>query len=169
MADEKTDFTEDDEKFMKLAVAEAQKAWDNGEVPIGCVIVMDGEVIGRGRNRKAELKIATAHAEMMAIDEASKFVGDWRLEKCTMYVTLEPCLMCAGTIVHTRMKEVVYGVPEPKFGGVESLAKTFDIEGMNHKVKYRSGIFQEEIAGLLKGFFKELREKRKARKLLQST
>lgn len=157
---ESFDFSDDDIKFMRLAIDEAKNAYSDGEVPIGAVVVKDGVVIGRGRNAKANVKKATSHAEIIAIEDASKNIGDWRLDDCSLYVTVEPCLMCAGTIIHARLKKVIFGVPEPKFGGVISLANTFDISGLNHKVDYKHGLFQEEIKDMLKGFFKELRQKK---------
>jgi len=153
-------FTDDDVKFMRLAVEQALEARSEGEVPIGAVVVKDGLVIGRGRNAKAVAKTATSHAEIIAIEDASKNTGDWRLDECSLYVTVEPCLMCAGTIIHSRIRNVVFGVPEPKFGGVISLANTFDIQGLNHKVNYKHGIFEDEIREMLKSFFRDLRNGR---------
>jgi len=153
-------FTDDDIKFMSLAIEQALEARSEGEVPIGAVVVKDGEVIGKGRNAKAVAKTATSHAEIIAIEDASKNTGDWRLDECSLYVTVEPCLMCAGTIIHSRIRNVVFGVPEPKFGGVISLANTFDIQGLNHKVNYRHGIFEDEIREMLKSFFRDLRNGR---------
>lgn len=153
-------FTDDDVKFMSLAIEQALEARSEGEVPIGAVVVKDGVVIGRGRNAKAVAKTATSHAEIIAIEDASKNTGDWRLDECSLYVTVEPCLMCAGTIIHSRIRNVVFGVPEPKFGGVVSLANTFDIQGLNHKVNYKHGIFEDEIREMLKSFFRDLRNGR---------
>ncbi|QAR33364.1 nucleoside deaminase [Geovibrio thiophilus] len=153
-------FTEDDIRFMRLAIEQAQEARAEGEVPIGAVVVRDGEVIGRGRNAKAIAKTATSHAEIIAIEDASRNTGDWRLDECSLYVTVEPCLMCAGTIIHSRIRNVVFGVPEPKFGGVISLAHTFDIQRLNHRVNYKHGIFEDEIREMLKSFFRELRGKK---------
>ena len=153
-------FTDDDVKFMSLAIEQAFEARSEGEVPIGAVVVKDGVVIGRGRNAKAVAKTATSHAEIIAIEDASKNTGDWRLDECSLYVTVEPCLMCAGTIIHSRIRNVVFGVPEPKFGGVISLANTFDIQGLNHKVNYKHGIFEDEIREMLKSFFRDLRNGR---------
>lgn len=153
-------FNDDDIKFMSLAIEQALEARSEGEVPIGAVVVKDGVVIGRGRNAKAVAKTATSHAEIIAIEDASKNTGDWRLDECSLYVTVEPCLMCAGTIIHSRIRNVVFGVPEPKFGGVISLANTFDIHGLNHKVNYKHGIFEDEIREMLKSFFRDLRNGR---------
>lgn len=152
-------FTDDDIRFMRLAMEQAEEARAEGEVPIGAVVVKDGEVIGRGRNAKAVAKTATSHAEIIAIEDASRNTGDWRLDECSLYVTVEPCLMCAGTIIHSRIRNVVFGVPEPKFGGVISLANTFDIQGLNHRVSYKHGLFQDEIREMLKSFFRELRSR----------
>ena len=116
-------FTDDDIRFMRFAIEQAQEAYQDGEVPIGAVVVKDGEIIGRGRNAKSAVKTATSHAEITAIEDASKNTGDWRLDECSLYVTVEPCLMCAGVIIHSRIRNVVFGVPEPKFGGVISLAR----------------------------------------------
>ncbi|GAB1534585.1 tRNA adenosine(34) deaminase TadA [Geovibrio sp. ADMFC3] len=153
-------FNDDDIKFMSLAIEQALEARSEGEVPIGAVVVKDGVVIGRGRNAKAVAKTATSHAEIIAIEDASKNTGDWRLDECSLYVTVEPCLMCAGTIIHSRIRNVVFGVTEPKFGGVISLANTFDIQGLNHKVNYKHGIFEDEIREMLKSFFRDLRNGR---------
>lgn len=152
-------FTDDDIRFMRLAMEQAEEARAEGEVPIGAVVVKDGEVIGRGRNAKAVAKTATSHAEIIAIEDASRNTGDWRLDECSLYVTVEPCLMCSGTIIHSRIRNVVFGVPEPKFGGVISLANTFDIQGLNHRVSYKHGLFQDEIREMLKSFFRELRSR----------
>lgn len=152
-------FTDDDIRFMRLAMEQAEEARAEGEVPIGAVVVKDGEVIGRGRNAKSVAKTATSHAEIIAIEDASRNTGDWRLDECSLYVTVEPCLMCAGTIIHSRIRNVVFGVPEPKFGGVISLANTFDIQGLNHRVSYKHGLFQDEIREMLKSFFRELRSR----------
>lgn len=150
-------FTADDEKFMRLAIEQAKLAEAEGEVPIGAVVVCKGEVIGRGYNRKNSGKSALKHAEIVAIEDASKVIGDWRLDECSLYVTLEPCLMCAGAIIHARVRNVFFGTTEPKFGGVVSLANTFDIEKLNHKVNYAGGLFAEEISAMMKAFFRNIR------------
>lgn len=153
-------FTADDEKFMRLAIEQAKLAGAEGEVPIGAVVVYNGEVIGTGFNRKNSGRSALKHAEIVAIEDASKHFGDWRLDECTLYVTLEPCLMCAGAIIHARVRNVIFGAAEPKFGGVVSLANTFDIEKLNHRVNYAGGLFADEISQLLKDFFKTIRSAR---------
>ena len=152
-------FTEADEKYMLEAIKEAETAADAGEVPIGAVVVCEGEIIGRGSNRKNSGKSALKHAEIIAIEDASSKIGDWRLDECSLYVTLEPCLMCAGAIVHARVRNVIFGTTEPKFGGVVTLARTFDIEGLNHRVNYKGGLFADEIAAMMKSFFKKIRTK----------
>ena len=150
-------FSADDERFMLMAIEQAKMAETEGEVPIGAVIVCNGEVIGRGYNRKNSGKSALKHAEIVAIEDASKVTGDWRLDECSLYVTLEPCLMCAGAIIHARVRNVFFGTTEPKFGGVVSLANTFDIEKLNHRVNYAGGLFADEISAMMKAFFKNIR------------
>ncbi|MCL2182467.1 MAG: nucleoside deaminase [Chitinispirillia bacterium] len=147
------------EYFMGAALREALKAFDEGEVPVGAVIEKDGGIIGRGYNRIEALGDATAHAEIVAITAASAHVGDWRLNGCTLYVTLEPCLMCLGAILQSRVSAVVYGAKDPRLGGVD----TFNYRPEAEK-SYRafpqitSGIMEDESRGLLKAFFKKLRE-----------
>ncbi len=143
--------------FMKQALFEAQKAYDEGEVPIGAVVVLNGRIIGRGHNRTESLHDATAHAEIIAISAASNYLKNWRLSGAKLYVTVEPCIMCAGAIVLSRVDEVIYATEEPKFGGVVSKAHIFDIRGLNHRVKYRKGPFSDEAAILLKDFFRKKR------------
>jgi len=142
---------------MQEAIKEAENAAEVGEVPIGAVIVCEGEIIGRGSNRKNSGKSALKHAEIIAIEDASSKIGDWRLDECSLYVTLEPCLMCAGAIIHARVRNVIFGTTEPKFGGVVTLANTFDIERLNHRVNYKGGLYAEEIAAMMKNFFRKLR------------
>jgi tRNA(adenine34) deaminase len=154
------EFTPQDELYMQEAIREAERAAENGEVPIGAVIVCEGEIIGRGSNSKNSGKSALKHAEIIAIEDASSEIGDWRLDECSLYVTLEPCLMCAGAIIHARVRNVIFGTAEPKFGGVVTLAHTFDIEGLNHKVNYKGGLYAEEISAMMKSFFKEIRSKK---------
>ncbi|WP_022849908.1 nucleoside deaminase [Limisalsivibrio acetivorans] len=153
------EFSMEDRFFMEKAIELGREAALEGEVPIGAVVVQDGDIIGRGRNSKWVAKTATSHAEILAIEDASKHNGDWRLDGCSLYVTIEPCLMCAGAIIHSRIRNVVFGASEPKFGGVVTLANTFDIEGLNHRVNYRYGLFAEEIRGMMKDFFRDLRKK----------
>ncbi len=152
---------EQDEKYMREALKQAKKAYALGEVPIGCVIVYDGEIIGRGYNRRTTDKNTLAHAEMMAIKKASKKMDDWRLEKCTMYVTLEPCQMCSGAIVQSRMEKVVIGCMNPKAGCAGSILNLLQMEAFNHQVDIEVGVLGEECSNLMKSFFQELREKKK--------
>ena len=150
-----------DEKYMKEAVRQAKKAYALGEVPIGCVIVYEGKIIGRGYNRRTIDKNTLAHAEMIAIKKASKYMDDWRLEKCTMYVTLEPCQMCSGAIVQSRMEKVVIGCMNPKAGCAGSILNLLQMEAFNHQVEIEVGVLGEECSNLMKSFFKELREKKR--------
>lgn len=152
-------------KFMREALKQAKKAYRLGEVPIGCVIVQDHKIIARGYNRRNTDKITLAHAEISAIKKASKKTGDWRLEDCTMYVTLEPCQMCAGAIVQARIKEVVIGCMNPKAGCAGSILNLLQMQEFNHQVEITRGILEEECSEILSRFFKELRERRKKKKL----
>lgn len=151
----------EDEKYMKQAIKLAKKAWKIEEVPIGCVIVHEGKVIGRGYNRRTTDKNPLAHAELIAIKKASKKLGDWRLEDCTLYVTLEPCQMCSGAIVQARVKKVVVGCMNPKAGCAGSILNLLQVDQFNHQVELETGILEEECSEMMKSFFKELREKRK--------
>lgn len=154
----------EDEKFMKEAVKQAKKAWKIGEVPIGCVIVYEGKIIGRGYNRRTTDKNPLAHAEILAIKKASKKMNDWRLEDCTLYVTLEPCQMCSGAIVQARVKRVVVGCMNPKAGCAGSILNLLQVERFNHQVELETGVLEEECSVMMKEFFRELREKKKAEK-----
>lgn len=153
-----------DEKYMKLALKEAMKAYNIGEVPIGCVIVYEDKVIGRGYNRRNTDKNTLSHAEITAINKASKKMGDWRLEGCTLYVTLEPCQMCSGAIVQSRMDRVVIGAMNPKAGCAGSILNILQMEEFNHQVDITTDVLNEECTELLTTFFKELRIKNKAEK-----
>ena len=154
----------DEEKFMKEAIRQAKKAYALREVPIGCVIVYEGKIIARGYNRRNTDKNTTSHAEINAIRKASKKLGDWRLEGCTLYVTLEPCQMCAGAIVQARIDKVVIGSMNPKAGCAGSVLNLLEMDGFNHKVEVERGVLEEECSTMLSGFFKELRiEKAKAK------
>ncbi len=146
-----------DEKFMKEALKEARKAYRLGEVPIGCVIVYDGKIIARGYNRRNTDKSTLCHAEITAIKKASKSLGDWRLEGCTLYVTLEPCQMCGGAIIQARIDRVVMGSMNPKAGCGGSLLNILQMECFNHQAQVTRGILEEECSALLTKFFKELR------------
>ena len=151
-----------DESFMKQAVKQAKKAYDKLETPIGCVIVHEDKIIARGYNKRNMKKNTLAHAEILAINKASKVLGDWRLEDCTMYVTLEPCPMCAGAIVQARLPHVVIGSMNPKAGCAGSVLNLLQQDGLNHQVEITKGVLAEECSGLMTSFFRELRKKKKA-------
>lgn len=153
-----------DEKYMRQAINLAKKAATIGEVPIGCVIVYEGKVIGRGYNRRKTDKNTLAHAEITAINKASKKMGDWRLEDCTLYVTLEPCQMCAGAIVQARMKRVVMGCMNPKAGCGGSIINLLQMEEFNHQVEVERGVMEEECSQMLTSFFSALRKRLKVEK-----
>ncbi len=153
-----------DEKYMKEAIKQAKKAYALGEVPIGCVIVYQDKIIGRGYNRRNTDKNTLAHAEITAINKASKKMGDWRLEGCTLYVTLEPCQMCAGAIVQARITEVVMGTMNPKAGCCGSILNILDMPQFNHQVPVKKGVLEETCSSLLTSFFKELRIRNKEEK-----
>lgn len=153
-----------EEKYMKEAIRQAKKAYALEESPIGCVIVYENKIIARGYNRRNIDKSTLSHAELIAIKKACRKMGDWRLEGCTMYITLEPCPMCAGAIVQSRMDRVVIGSMNPKAGCAGSVMNLLQIEGFNHQVQMEQGILQEECSQLLTNFFKELRQKKKALK-----
>lgn len=155
------------EKYMKQAIREARKAYALGEVPIGCVIVNEVKIIGRGYNRRNTDKSTLSHAEITAIKKASKKMGDWRLEGCTLYVTLEPCQMCAGAIVQARIDEVVMGSMNPKAGCGGSILNLLEMPEFNHQVKVTRGIMEEECSQMLTNFFKELRIRNKQEKELR--
>ena len=150
----------DDEKFMREALALAQAAADEGEVPVGCVVVRGGEIVGRGRNRRESAKSALAHAEIEAIAEACRKLGGWRLWQCTLYVTLEPCPLCAGAIINARLPRVVYGAKEPTNGCCGSAVDLFMLP-CSQKPELVPGVLEEECSAMLSAFFRRLREKRK--------
>ncbi len=149
----------EDEKFMRSAIAEARKAEKIGEVPIGCVIVKDGKIIARGYNKRKKEGNTLSHAEIKAIDKACKKTGDWRLEGCSMYVTLEPCPMCAGALIQSRIDKVFIGCMNPKAGCAGSVLDMFSVDGFNHHPECVRGILQEECSDMLKEFFRELRKR----------
>ncbi len=151
-----------DEKYMKEALKQAEKAYRLGEVPIGCVIVYQDKIIGRGYNKRNTKKTTLAHAELVAIDKASKAMGDWRLEDCTMYVTLEPCQMCSGAIVQARIRKVVVGTMNPKAGCAGSILNLLQMEEFNHQVELSVGILEKECQEILQKFFQELRVRNKS-------
>lgn len=150
-----------EEHYMKEAIRQAKKAAALKEVPIGCVIVHDGQVIGRGYNRRNTDKSTLAHAEITAIKRASKKLGDWRLEDCTLYVTLEPCQMCAGAIVQARIPEVMIGCMNPKAGCAGSIYNLLQEPAFNHQVSLFKGVLEEECSQMLKDFFRSLRTRLK--------
>ena len=149
------------EKYMKAALREARKAELLEEVPIGCVIVQGDKIIARGYNRRKTDKNTLAHAELTAIRKASRKTGDWRLEDCTMYVTLEPCQMCAGAIVQSRMAKVVIGAMNPKAGCAGSVMNLLQVAQFNHQVDIESGVLEEECSRMLSDFFRRLRERKR--------
>ena len=153
-----------DTKIMREAVKQAKKAFALNETPIGCVIVREGRIIARGYNRRNTDHNTLAHAELTAIRKAAKAVGDWRLEDCTLYVTLEPCPMCAGAIVQARIPECVIGCMNPKAGCAGSVTDLLHMEGFNHQVDVRTGILADDCSGLMKTFFRELRERDREKK-----
>ena len=151
-----------DEIFMREALELAREAFEDGEVPVGCVIVRKGEIVGRGRNRREADKSALAHAEIEAIADACKTLGGWRLWECDLYVTLEPCPMCAGAIINARIPRVVYGASDQKCGAVRSVCSLFSME-FNHHPKVEYGILEEDCAALLTEFFQKLRVELRSR------
>ena len=148
-----------DEKYMREAIKQARKAAKIDEVPIGCVIVYDDKIIARGYNRRNTDKSTLAHAEIIAIRKAAKVIGDWRVEDCTMYITLEPCPMCAGAIVQARISRVVVGAMNPKAGCAGSVINLLQMDGFNHKAELTSGVLVDECRTMLQDFFKEMRKR----------
>lgn len=144
---------------MKLALKQAKKAYKKDEVPVGAVIVKDGKVISKAYNLREKTNLATGHAEILAIQKANKKLKSWRLDSCTLYVTIEPCPMCAGAIVQSRIKKVVYGAQDIKSGAHQSVTNIFDLK-LNHKVKVESGIMEEECGNIITAFFREKRAKK---------
>ena len=153
----------DDQVFMDAALELAKEAFREGEVPVGCVIVRKGEIVGRGRNRRETQKTALGHAEIEAIADACKNLGGWRLWECTLYVTLEPCPMCAGAIINARIPRVVYGGKDVRFGACGSVTDLFAMP-FNHRPEVETGLLEEECLALLQEFFQSLRNKRKKKK-----
>lgn len=151
------------EKFMKAALALAHKAAEEGEVPVGCVVVCDGKIVGRGRNRRETQKNALHHAEIEAIDKACKKLGGWRLHRCELYVTLEPCPMCTGAIINARIRTLYYGAPDEKAGSCGTLVNLFEM-GYNHKPEVVADLLGEECAQVLRDFFRDLRARKKREK-----
>ena len=155
---------EKNEKFMKEALKEAQKAYEKLEVPVGAVIVKDGKIIARAHNQKETKKDTTKHAEILAIQKASKKLESWRLIDCEMYITLEPCSMCAGAIINSRIKKIYIGTLDEKTGAAGSVFNLFEDYTFNHKVEIEKGILQKDCEQILKDFFKELRKIKKGKK-----
>ena len=148
------------EKFMKEAIKQAKKAYDKEEIPVGAVIVKDGKIIARGYNKKEEKKDTTQHAEIIAIQKASRKIGAWRLQDCEMYVTLEPCAMCTGALIQARLKRVYIGTMDPKTGACGSVLNLLEDYKFNHKIEVETNIMQKECEKILKDFFKYLRSKK---------
>ena len=155
------DYDKDDIRYMKQAITQAKKAYKLNEVPIGCVIVYEGKVIGRGYNRRNTDKTSLGHAEITAIKKASRYMGDWRLEDCTLYVTLEPCQMCAVAIIQARIPRGVIGSMNPKAGCAGSILNILQIPAFNHQAEITKGVCEEECSEMLTTFFKELRLNKK--------
>ncbi|MDO4633816.1 MAG: tRNA adenosine(34) deaminase TadA [Eubacteriales bacterium] len=161
------DTVSEDRKYMKEALRQAKKAYALNEVPIGCVIVYEGKIIARGYNRRNTDKNTLAHAEIAAIRRAAKKLGDWRLEECTMYITLEPCQMCAGAMMQARLTRAVIGAMNPKAGCAGSVLNLLEMDGFNHKVQVERGVLAEECSTMLSTFFSQLREKKKLEKMMR--
>ena len=155
------------EKYMRAALKQAEKALALGEVPIGCVIVSGDRIVGRGYNRRNTSKTTLAHAELIAIDKASRKLGDWRLEGCTMYVTLEPCQVCSGSLVQSRIDRVVIGTMNPKAGCAGSILNILEMPEWNHQVEVETGVLQAECQEILQQFFRQLRQRLKKEKALR--
>jgi len=152
---------EQNERWMKVAVDQAEIAAENGDVPIGAVIIYKGQIIGKAYNQREQLNDPTAHAEIIALTQAAEFVGGWRLDGCTIYVTLEPCPMCAGALVLARMDRLVYGCDDPKTGAVKSLFNIVQDNRLNHQLEVSSGVLAEECSKLLQNFFGRRRNEKK--------
>lgn len=150
-----------DARYMLVALEEAKKAAASGEVPVGAVVVCRSEIIGRGYNRREELRSALAHAELLAIEQASRHLGSWRLCDCQLYVTLEPCVMCVGAIVQARMGRLIFGCLDPKGGAVESLYQLCDDSRLNHRLPVAGGMLAADCSAILEGFFNRLRQKQR--------
>jgi tRNA(adenine34) deaminase len=149
-----------DEQFMREALRLAKKAADAGEVPVGAIVVRAGKIIARARNQVELLKDATAHAEMLALTQAEAAVGDWRLTDCDLYVTKEPCAMCAGALIHTRVRRVIFGCADPAAGAAGSVINFLQMPGFNHRCDIASGVLQNECAAILQTFFRRRRDER---------
>lgn len=152
------DILEFDERFMNLALNEARKAYQADEVPVGCLVVHDNLIIGRGYNRTESLNDPTAHAEILAITAAAESLGSWRLNGCTVYSTLEPCIMCAGALVLSRAERLVFGAPDPKFGGCASLYQIVQDSRLNHRLALTMGVLKDDCAAIMREFFQKKRK-----------
>jgi tRNA(adenine34) deaminase len=152
----------DDERFMQAALNEARLAAEQGEVPVGAVVVFEGRIVGRGRNGVEHLHDATAHAEILAIGAASQTQNSWRLDGCSLYVTLEPCPMCFGASLNARLDRIVFGAPEPKFGACGSVVDLRAIPRYNHELSVLGGVCSDEAAELMRAFFRDVRRRREA-------
>ena len=166
MGDLTDNWSDDDRRFMQAALAEARAAQQRGEVPIGAVLVLDGQIIGRGHNRRETAEDPTAHAEMLAIRQAAAAISHWRLLQTTLYVTLEPCVMCMGAIILARIPRLVFACRDPRAGAVGSIYDFSQDERFNHRVAVTEGVLAQECTELLSGFFKELRAGKKSQKTL---
>lgn len=147
-------------KYMEIAIKEAKKAYKNGDVPVGAVIIKNNKVIAKAYNKKQKRKIATRHAEIEVIEKACKKLKTWYLDDCEMYITMEPCLMCSGAILQSRIKKIIYGVENEKFGCVKSIENLFSNSKFNHKIEIVNGIMKVEIEKMLKDFFKQMRNEK---------
>ena len=147
-----------DEDYMRLALAEAAKAREAGEVPVGAIVALDGETIGAGFNQPISSHDPTAHAEIMAMRAAAAHIGNYRLTGATLYVTVEPCLMCVGAMVHARIGTVIYGAPEPKAGAIESMTRAHELAGLNHRLRATGGVLENECRQVLQEFFRSRRD-----------
>ena len=147
-----------DEYFMREALRQGQKAYAADEVPVGAVVVREGKIIGRAHNQVELLKDATAHGEMLALTQAEAAVGDWRLTDCDLYVTKEPCAMCAGAVVHTRIRRVIFGCADPSAGAAGSVMNLLQMQSLNHRCEITSGVLQTECAAILQEFFRKRRD-----------
>lgn len=156
----KGDIMDQDNTYMKEAIKEAKKAYELDETPIGAVIVYEDQIIGRGSNRRNTDKNSLAHAEIIAINEACHYMGDWRLEECTMYITLEPCPMCAGAIVQARIPKVIFGAASPKAGFAGSVINVLQMNELNHRCEVTQGVCEEEASELLRSYFRNMRNKK---------
>jgi tRNA(adenine34) deaminase len=148
-----------DAKYMSLAMELARDAWQAGEVPVGAIVVLEGEIVGRGFNQPISRHDPSAHAEIMALRDAGQRIGNYRLPECTLYVTLEPCVMCAGAMMHARIKRIVFGASDPKTGAAGGVVNLFRETRLNHHAQIEGGVLAEECGELISSFFKERREK----------